>query len=122
MHHPTYSASWKLVDEKLPDFGEEPRNRRLALSLNGFNPHSSLSSKYNCWPVILVTNNLPAWLIIKRKYMMLTLLISGPKQPENDIDTYWEPLIDDLKLLWEEVRGVYDAKKNEYFTLKALLF
>lgn len=59
MRHPANSASWKLVDEKWPDFGEEPRNLRLALSSDGFNPHSSLSSKYSCWPIILVTYNLP---------------------------------------------------------------
>ena len=43
--------------------------------------------------------------------MMLTLLISGPKQPENDIDVYLQPLVDDLKVLW----------KGEYFKLKAVL-
>ncbi|XP_062008662.1 uncharacterized protein LOC133725417 [Rosa rugosa] len=122
IRHPADSASWKLVDEKWPAFGNEPRNLRLALSSDGFNPHSSLSSKYSCWPVILVTYNLPPWLVMKRKHMMLTLLISGPKQPGNDIDVYLEPLIDDLKLLREGVSGVYDAIRNETFTVKALLF
>ncbi|KAL6183867.1 hypothetical protein ACLB2K_045277 [Fragaria x ananassa] len=59
---------------------------------------------------------------MKRKHMMLSLLISGPKQPENDIDVYLELLIDDLKLLWAGVSGVYDAVKNEIFTLRAVLF
>ena len=54
--------------------------------------------------------------------MMLTLLISGPKQPGNDIDVYLEPLIDDLKVLWEGIKGVYDATRDEYFTLKGVLF
>ncbi|CAL2266271.1 unnamed protein product [Prunus armeniaca] len=53
--------------------------------------------------------------------MMLTLLISGPKQPGNDIDVYLEPLIDDLKSLWDEIGGVYDAHNGEYFTLRAAL-
>ncbi|KAI5316571.1 hypothetical protein L3X38_036278 [Prunus dulcis] len=53
--------------------------------------------------------------------MMLTLLISDPKQPGNDIDVYLEPLIDDLKSLWVGIRGVYDAHNGEYFTLKAAL-
>ncbi|CAL2256796.1 unnamed protein product [Prunus armeniaca] len=119
MSHPTDSPSWKLVDDKWPEFGKEPRNLRLALSSDGFNPHSSLSSKYSCWPVISVTYNLPPWLCMKRKFMMLTLLISDPKQPRNDIDVYLEPLIDDLKSLWDEIRGVYDAHIGEYFTLKA---
>lgn len=122
IRHPADALTWKSVDEKWPEFGSEPRNLRLALSSDGFNPHSSLSSKYSCWPVILVTYNLPPWLCMKRKYMLLTMLISGPKQPGNDIDVYLEPLIDDLKVLWEGVHGVYDASRNEYFTLRAALF
>ncbi|CAL8157097.1 unnamed protein product [Prunus armeniaca] len=59
MSHPADSPSWKLFDDKWPEFGKEPRNLRLALSSDGFNPHSSLSSRYSCWPVILVTYNLP---------------------------------------------------------------
>ncbi|CAL2277834.1 unnamed protein product [Prunus armeniaca] len=106
MSHPADSPSWKLVDDKWLEFGKEPRNLRLALSSDGFNPHSSLSSRYSCWPVILVTYNLPPWLCMKRKFMILTLLIFGPKQPGNDIDVYLEPLIDDLKSLWDGIRGV----------------
>ncbi|KAL6272496.1 hypothetical protein ACE6H2_023188 [Prunus campanulata] len=53
--------------------------------------------------------------------MMLTILISGPKQPGNDIDVYLEPLIDYLKSLWDGIRGVYDAHIGEYFTLRAAL-
>ncbi|CAL8992413.1 unnamed protein product [Prunus brigantina] len=80
-----------------------------------------IPSRYSCWPVILVTYNLPPWMCMKRKFMMLTLLISGPKQPGNDIDVYLEPLIDDLKSLWDGIRGVYDAHNGEYFTLRAAL-
>ncbi|CAL2247277.1 unnamed protein product [Prunus armeniaca] len=121
MSHLADSLSWKLVDDKWSEFGKEPRNLRLAVSSDGFNPHSSLSSKYNCWPVILVTYNLPPWLCMKRKFMMLTSLISGPKQPGNDIEVYLEPLIDDLKSLWDGIRGVYDAHIAEYFTLRGVL-
>ncbi|XP_004309335.1 PREDICTED: uncharacterized protein LOC101314904, partial [Fragaria vesca subsp. vesca] len=59
---------------------------------------------------------------MKRKHMMLTLLIAGPKQPGNDIDVYLQPLIDDLKKLWDGIEGVYDAVRGEYFKLRAVLF
>ncbi|KAL6282054.1 hypothetical protein ACE6H2_012983 [Prunus campanulata] len=36
-------------------------------------------------------------------------------------DVYLEPLIDDLKSLWDGIRGVYDAHIGEYFTLRAAL-
>ncbi|KAK9189986.1 hypothetical protein WN943_018586 [Citrus x changshan-huyou] len=65
LRHPTDSPAWKLVDEKWPTFALEPRNLRLALSADGINPHSSLSSTYSCWPILLVTYNLPPWLCMK---------------------------------------------------------
>ena len=68
-----------------------------------------------------MTYNLPPWLCVKRKFMMLTLLISGPKQPGNDIDVYLAPLIDDLRLLWEVGVDVYDAYHQQSFNLKAIL-
>ncbi|KAL0557315.1 hypothetical protein IC582_005843 [Cucumis melo] len=58
---------------------------------------------------------------MRRKHLMLKTLISGPKQPRYDINTYLAPLIDDLKILWEEGVQCFDAYKEEYFTLRAVL-
>ncbi|XP_073153088.1 uncharacterized protein [Henckelia pumila] len=80
-----------------------------------------MSSAYSCWPVVMITYNLPPWLCMKRKFMMLTLLISGPKQPGNDIDVYLAPLVDDLKCLWEIGVDAYDAYRKEYFSLRVVL-
>ena len=121
IRHPTDAASWKLIDHKWPNFACEPRNLRLALAVAGINPHSSSSSHHSTWPVVLITYNLPPWLCMKRKFMMLTLLILGPKQPGNDIDIFFQPLIDDLKMLWDVGVEVYDAYFQEVFTLKAVL-
>ena len=41
--------------------------------------------------------------------MMLSLLISGPRQLEHNIDIYLAPLIKDLKIMWEEGVAVFDA-------------
>ena len=46
---------------------------------------------------------------------MLSMMISGPKQPVNEIDVYLNPLIEDLKLLWNKRVDVFDAFKNESF-------
>ncbi|KAK3222201.1 hypothetical protein Dsin_009226, partial [Dipteronia sinensis] len=96
-------------------------NLRLAISTNGINPYSSLSSSYSCWPVVMVKYNLPSWLCMKRKFMMLSLLITGPHQPSNDIDVYLAPLIEDLKNLWEVGVEVYDAHKQERLNLRVVL-
>ncbi|KAM6553910.1 hypothetical protein CsatB_014672 [Cannabis sativa] len=96
-------------------------NIRLGLSADGINPHTSLSSKYSCWPIFLVIYNLPPWLVMKRKFTMLTLMISGRSQPGNDIDVYLAPLIDDLSKLWYDGVNAYDAYRNEAFNLGAML-
>ena len=44
--------------------------------------------------------------------MMLSLLISGPRQPGNEIDIYLAPLVYDLKTLWEIGVETYDAHKR----------
>ncbi|KAL0541386.1 hypothetical protein IC582_021428 [Cucumis melo] len=69
----------------------------------------------------MVIYNLPPWLCMKRKFMMLSIFISGPKQPRDDIGIYLEPLIDDLKLLWESGVQCYDAYNEELFNLRTVL-
>ena len=46
----------------------------------------------------------------------------GPKQLENDIDVYLSPLIEDLRVLWEEGVDVFDGYCNEYFKMRAMVF
>ncbi|GJS35606.1 hypothetical protein Tco_0533988 [Tanacetum coccineum] len=77
----------------------EPRNVRLGLAADGFNPFGNLSQAYSMWPMILTTYNLPSWLCMKESYFMMTLLIPGPKSPGKDIDVYLRPLIEDLKTI-----------------------
>ena len=74
--------------------------RNFGLAIDGMNPFGNLSTNHSCWPVILFIYNLSPGLCMKRKYMMLSMMISGPKQPGNDIDVYLKPLDEDLKLLW----------------------
>ncbi|GJV03335.1 signal peptide peptidase-like protein 2 [Tanacetum coccineum] len=100
MQHPVDGRAWKDFDTKYLDFAAEPRNVRLGLAADGFNPFGNLSQSYSMWSVILTTYNLPSWLCMKESSFMLTLLITGPKSPGKDIDVYLRPLIDDLKVLW----------------------
>ncbi|KAL8128020.1 hypothetical protein AgCh_014813 [Apium graveolens] len=54
--------------------------------------------------------------------LMLTLLIPGPKEAGNNIDVYLQPLIEDLKLLWDQGEKMYDAYSQTYFNLRAMIF
>ncbi|XP_074323939.1 uncharacterized protein LOC141660855 [Apium graveolens] len=122
LRHPGDSPQWRTIDGNFPEFTVEPRNLRLGLCANGMNPYRTMSSNYSTWPVLLTVYNLPPWLYMKRKYIMLTLLISGPKEAGNNIDVYLQPLIKDLKLLWDEGVTVYDAYSQSDFTLRAMIF
>ena len=50
---------------------------------------------------------------------MMSMMITGPRQPGNDIDVYLAPLIEDLRRLC--VEGV-DGNAQETFRLRALIF
>jgi hypothetical protein len=60
---------------------------------------------------------------MKWKFIMMPVLIQGPKQPDNDIDVYLRPLVDELLQLWAKP-GVHawNEHKQEPFDLRALLF
>nr|GEV57892.1 hypothetical protein [Tanacetum cinerariifolium] len=46
----------------------------------------------------------------------------SPKQPGNDIDVYFSPLINDMKTLWKPGVEMYDAYMKEKFRLHAMIF
>lgn len=71
-------------------------------------PFRMLNSTYSTWSIILIPYNLPLWLCMKRSSLILSAIILGEKVPRNDINIYLEPLIQELKLLWEGV-NVFDA-------------
>ena len=86
-------------------------------------PFGEMSSGHSTWPVTLCMYNLPPWLCMKRKFIMMLILIPGPKQSGNDIDVYLRPLVEELLLLWsEEGVWMWDEYKQEDFNLRALLF
>ena len=72
-------------------------------------------------PDVLTIYNLSPWLCMKRKFMMLSLLISGPRQPGNDAYVYLASFIEDLKIMWEEGVAVFDAYYQENFKHRAIL-
>ena len=42
-------------------------------------------------------------------FLILSVLIDGPKGPGDKIDTYMQPLIEELKELWNEGVSTFDA-------------
>jgi hypothetical protein len=60
---------------------------------------------------------------MKQKFIMMPVLIQGPKQPGNDIDVYLRPLVEELLQPWN-INGVrvWDEHKQQEFDIRALLF
>ncbi|KAG9457976.1 hypothetical protein H6P81_002484 [Aristolochia fimbriata] len=96
LRHPADSEQWVGFNNDYPWFAADPRNIRLGLASDGFNPFSNMNH-----------------------YFMLSLLIPGPTSPSNDIDVYLRPLVEELKDLWNEGIRTYDAYKGEIFTMHA---
>jgi hypothetical protein len=107
--HLTDYSQWQAFDEKHKDFSEDPGNVRFGLSTDGMNPFNERISDHNTWLVILILYNIPTYLCQKRKYHLLTILISGLKQPGIDIDVFLEPLMQEMERLWRCGELMYDA-------------
>ncbi|KAG5547799.1 hypothetical protein RHGRI_013476 [Rhododendron griersonianum] len=120
--HPADGDEWKEFDIQHPEFALEPRNVRLGIAVDGFNPFGNMDNSYSIWPVILIPYNLPPWLIMKEPFLMLSLLIPGDKQPGIDIDVYMQPLKDELKELWNNGALTYDASSGESFQMRATMW
>ncbi|XP_028056511.1 uncharacterized protein LOC114260562 [Camellia sinensis] len=121
MRHPADSPAWMTFDRLHPDFTADYRNVRLGLACDGVNPFRTLSSTYSTWPVILIPYNLPPWMCMKQTNFLLSLIILDCSAPENNIDVYLQPLIDELKELWVDEVETYDASIKQNFQLCAAL-
>ncbi|XP_058740919.1 uncharacterized protein LOC131613250 [Vicia villosa] len=119
LRHPADSLAWKEFDARYPTFSSDPRNVRLGLASDGFNPFKTMSISHSTWPIILIPYNLPPWMCMKQSFFMVSLLIPGPKSPGNNIDIYLQPLVEELQDLWNDGIETYDAYKRDKFQLRA---
>ena len=84
MRHCSDSEAWKHVNRTYPDFAADPRNVRLGLCTDGFQPFGQFGKQYSSWPVILTPYNLPPSMCLKEPYMFVTVVIPGPKKSQTE--------------------------------------
>ena len=72
---------------------------------------------HSCTPVICINYNLPPAIRYQKQNILLNLVIPGPKKYK-DLDSYLQPLVDELQELGNGVEA-YDGYRGEDFTLKA---
>ncbi|KAL6228356.1 hypothetical protein ACLB2K_002306 [Fragaria x ananassa] len=117
--HLADSLAWKDFDSKHSSFSADIHNVRLGLASDGFNPFRTMTIPHSTWLVILVPYNLSPTLLMKQPYIYVSVLIDGPQAPGDMIDVYLQPLIEELKELWEEGVPTFDASSNQMFQLYA---
>jgi hypothetical protein len=116
--HPADSGAWEALDYFDPEFARDPRSVRLDLSMDGFQPHSTNSSPYSCWPVFVMSYNLPPNKCVKQGFIFLALIIPGPKEPKKQMNICLHSLMEELKGLWQGV-DAYDSHLKCRFNLHA---
>lgn len=77
-----------------------------------------MTTSYSTWPIILVNYNLPPWLCMKPENLILSTIILDPESPKNNIDIFMQPLIEELKELWDIGIETYGAFTNQNFRLR----
>jgi hypothetical protein len=108
IRHPADGTQLNFFDLQYLEFSAESRNIIFALSTNGMNPFGENRTVHSTWPVILAMYNIPTWLCHNKKYLMLPILIQGPKKADIDIDVFLEPLMEDMTKLWNEGVCMWD--------------
>ncbi|CAM8960376.1 unnamed protein product [Rhodiola kirilowii] len=119
IRHPADGESWKNFDKEFPKFASEIRNIRLGLATDGFNPFGASGLSHSTWPIVLIPYNLPPHKCMKKEFNILSLLISCPKSPGKCLNVFMRPLIDELKVLWDEGCCTFDRHVGSPFIMKA---
>ncbi|OIT26536.1 hypothetical protein A4A49_41017 [Nicotiana attenuata] len=83
MRHPRDSQAWKTFDLLHPEFAADPRNVRLGLASDGFNPFGAMATNYSIWPVVLIPYNRPPWECMKQTSFVLSMIIPGKQLPDS---------------------------------------
>lgn len=119
--HPSDAEAWKHFQSVYPDFAYGPRNVYLGLCTDGFNPFGKHGRQYSLWPVIMTPYNLPPSLCMRREFLFLSILVPGPDHPKRSLDVFLQPLIYELKQLWEHGVETYDVSCQQNFQMRCVL-
>ncbi len=112
VRHVVDNKAWARVDEKWANFAHDPRNLKLTISTNGFNPFSN--KLWFTWLVYVLIYNLPPWLTTKCFLVLVSLIIMGKKSLcMNTTYVYLQPLVDELMTLWRLGVLALDYGKSE---------
>ena len=74
--------------------------------MDDVSPYSLQNTNHYVWTIVVINNDIPPWLFVKNEHLRLALIVLGRRKVKN-MDVYLQPLVDELKELWEGMH-VYD--------------
>ena len=94
---------WKhfMYDSDGVPFLASPNNFLLMLNCDWFQPFRHTT--FSVGVVYIVVANLPRHIRFTRDHILLVGIIPGPTEPKRTINTYLEPMVEDLLSLWKGV-------------------
>ena len=95
------NPTWKHLETKWHVFEREPHHLRLGLGMDGVNPFDLHSTKWSTSSVVIMSYNIPPWMLIEKGHLILCLLITR-KRKVNNMSIYLAPLNQELQDLWKE--------------------
>ena len=104
MRHTADSPQWNFVHTELePEagnkmFGRDPRDIHLGLAVDGMNLYSEKRNTHSLTPVIVFNYSLLPWMVTKKYFVMLCLLIPTKLSLTGlNFDVFIQPLIIELQ-------------------------
>ncbi len=105
MWHAPNNKAWGHIDTTWLDFVSDLESVKLMFITNGFNLFGDKRSSWSTWPMFFLNYNLLSWLMTKRFFMMLSLIMLSLKSVKiANFDLYLELMVEELEQLWKGVR------------------
>jgi hypothetical protein len=89
-----------VLDNFDTDFSSDARNVCFGLAIDDFDPFSTNSAPYSCWPVFIVPYNLTPSLYMKYEFRLLCFIVPGPEAVGPRLNMMLKLLIEELEQLW----------------------
>ena len=87
------------------NFLRDPFNLAIMMNMDFFQPYKHVN--YSVGAIYCTIMNLPRSVRYKQENVLLLGLIPGPHEPENDINSYMEPIVTELLELWPGVEFTF---------------
>ena len=118
------SLQWKHIDKLYPNFAKVLTNLHLGLVGDGIISFKNNALKHSTFVLLITIYNLPPWLLTKKFFISLAVLILGPTATTvANIDVFLALVVRDLLQLWRGVPAMNMSKHEgeRQFILRAIL-